>query len=192
MLRYSAIQPRQQLLFRHDFWLHIEQQIFFFILDPPSCSIGDLENTKETDKKREALPESTGCTLFKSIEKESSGDRSATASITSWSSVNMYATRPLRKRKRINSTDPMKSEVVTTTLIANFAALALPRPSSFDTLTLNIFPTKLILFSTCITLKGNSEVIFNIKVKHCQGNRQFPFSTTHCLEDHALSMDKCF
>lgn len=125
----------------------------------PSHSIGDLENIERHWQEREALPESTGCTLFKSIEKESSGDRSATVSITSWLSVKMYATRPLRKRKMINSAHPIKSDVKTATLIANFAAFALPRPSSFDTLTLNIFPTKLSLFSTNINLPKKREIV---------------------------------
>lgn len=52
----------------------------------------------------------------------------------------------------IKSAHPIKKDVETATLIANFVAFALPRPSSFDTLTLNIFPTKLSLFSTYINL----------------------------------------
>lgn len=76
--------------------------------------------------------------LFKSMEKASNGDRSATALATSSLSINMYARRPLRSRKTTNSTHPIASEVRVVTMIENTAPLELPLPSSFDTLTLKI------------------------------------------------------
>lgn len=103
---------------------------------------------KRHSEEREALPESTGWILFKSIEQASSGDRSATAAATSSLSVKMYARRPLRNRKSRNNTNPMTNDVRTVTTIENFAALELPLPSSFDTLTLEVKQGKKNLFNT--------------------------------------------
>lgn len=71
------------------------------------------------------------------MEKASKGDRFATALATFELFVNTYARRPLRIRKNTKNTNPMTNDVRTVTTIENFADFEFPRPSSFDTLTLN-------------------------------------------------------
>lgn len=85
------------------------------------------------------LPERTGCTLSKSMEQANNGDKSTTALPTSSLSVNTYAKRPLRHKNNANVTHPMQSDVSVMVIIENFTLLELPLPSSFDTLTLQIF-----------------------------------------------------
>ena len=74
------------------------------------------------------------------MEQANRGDKSATAAATSGLSVNMYARRPRKKRKKMNNTNPMVNEVSTIFKIENFAAFEFPPPSSFETRTLNKFP----------------------------------------------------
>ena len=76
------------------------------------------------------------------MEQANNGDKSATALATSSLSVKMYAKRPLRNKNSTNSTNPMESDVRVVVIIENLAALELPRPSSFDTLTLENFQEK--------------------------------------------------
>ena len=86
--------------------------------------------------KLKNLPEKTGYMLLSKIEKASKTERSATASMTSSSLVNIYAIwRPNTKHKTKKNT-PTISETPRITLIANFAALAFPLPNSFATRTL--------------------------------------------------------
>ena len=54
----------------------------------------------------------------------------------------MYARRPLKKRKNINSTNAIEKDVITVVTIENFAAFELPLPSSFEMRTLKIFRPK--------------------------------------------------
>ena len=82
------------------------------------------------------IPESTGWTLFSNIETDNKGDKSPTAKATSLFEVNIYASLSLKNKKNMNRRNPMANDVSTDTIIENFAALALPLPSSFATRTL--------------------------------------------------------
>lgn len=82
------------------------------------------------------LPESTVWTLLSKTEKERRTERLETISTTSSSVENKDARFRLKNKQRIQKHTPIPIEVLRITFIENFAALAFPLPSSFDTRTL--------------------------------------------------------
>lgn len=84
------------------------------------------------------VPDSTGWTLFSSIETANRGDKSPTALATSSFEVKIYASFSLKNKKNKNRRNPIVNDVRTIMFTANFAPFALPFPSSFATLTLQI------------------------------------------------------
>lgn len=74
--------------------------------------------------------------LLSKIEIESKGARSATLSATAFSSLNKYPRCLPKIKHKIQKNSPIVTEVLTKTLMENFAALASPFPSSFAIRTL--------------------------------------------------------
>jgi hypothetical protein len=87
-------------------------------------------------KEMKVLPESTGWTLFSKIEKASRVERFETDSAISSLLVNMYEICFPKAKWRAKNITPIPIDILRTTLMANFAALEFPLPSSFDTRTL--------------------------------------------------------
>lgn len=74
--------------------------------------------------------------LLSKIEKASKVERSATLSATAFSSLNKYPRFLPKIKHTTQKNSPIISEVLTKTLMENFAALASPFPSSFAIRTL--------------------------------------------------------
>lgn len=76
------------------------------------------------------------------MEKANNGDKLATSLATMGLFVKTYARCPRRNKKIVNSIKPMPNDTRFVTTIEYLAAFELPRPSSFETLTLYILTKK--------------------------------------------------
>lgn len=115
------------------------------------------------------LPESTGWTLFSKTEKASRVERSETVSAVSSSLVKMYEICFPKSKQRIKNITPIATDTLRITLMANFAALAFPFPSSFDTRTLyklhnkidiKMLPTQLLFHWVDVSVSINPRLVF--------------------------------
>ena len=78
-----------------------------------------------------------GWTMFKSMDRLRTMERSATASETWWLSENKYEIWPPNAKQRTEHNTPITADTTSTTFMENLTASASPFPNSFATRTLH-------------------------------------------------------